>query len=605
MKHRKLNIRNRQSGGFVFLMLFCFAILSGGCNKKADTPPAGDLAPLVKKAEANDFEAQVLLGERYLDGVGVEKDLAKAKIWFETAANSGRADAKYQLGRMYAVGLGLPKDENKAFTLFGESAAKGDRDGIHALGLSYYIGTGTQQDLKKAIELWERSAALGKIRSEHYLGRAYELDGPSHDFKKAIEWYEKAIVHGNTDAIVDLSEMYRDGRGVSKDLQRAVSLLQKGADANNSFAQYSLGFMYSKGLGVQLDLAKALDLWMRAAESGDSNAQYEVGLAFLSGSSVPKDTSKAADWFLKAARQGNKLAQEAIGYLYATGEGVSKDLVLAYAWVNVASTFGGKDAQSNRDKFESQLTHDEKSEAQRLSSGWKVGAEMVREGAASASRSPKLGPNEKLTKRGAGTAFFVSKTGQAITNHHVVVGCTEVRQEGRDGAVRVKASDLVNDLALLETSQQVSQAAPIIGDPAKLRQGDDVVVFGFPLNTVLSSGGNLTPGVISALTGLGNNTSQIQITAPIQPGSSGSPVLNKKGEVVGVVSMKLSDAKMASATGSVGQSVNFAIGGQTLRAFISTQQVDFSTGTFSFFEKPAADLADEARKWTFVVECWK
>lgn len=117
--------------------------------------------------------------------------------------------------------------------------------------------------------------------------------------------------------------------------------------------------------------------------------------------------------------------------------------------------------------------------------------------------------------------------------------------------------------------------------------------------------GNLTPGIISALTGLGNNTSQIQITAPIQPGSSGSPVLNKKGEVVGVVSMKLSDSKMAKATGQVGQNVNFAVGGQTLKSFLDAHKVDYSKGGFMSFDKSTADLADEAKKWTTVVECWK
>jgi len=88
-------------------------------------------------------------------------------------------------------------------------------------------------------------------------------------------------------------------------------------------------------------------------------------------------------------------------------------------------------------------------------------------------------------------------------------------------------------------------------DPSSLQQGENVIVFGYPLNSVLSSGGNLTPGTLSALTGLGNNTSQIQITAPIQPGSSGSPVLSKKGSVIGVVSMKLDDGFAARTTGQI------------------------------------------------------
>ena len=70
--------------------------------------------------------------------------------------------------------------------------------------------------------------------------------------------------------------------------------------------------------------------------------------------------------------------------------------------------------------------------------------------------------------------------------------------------------------------------------------------------------------------------------------------------------MKLSDSKMAKATGQVGQNVNFAVGGQTLRSFLDAHQVTYSSGReFLVFDKSKADIADEARKWTTVVECWK
>jgi S1-C subfamily serine protease len=176
---------------------------------------------------------------------------------------------------------------------------------------------------------------------------------------------------------------------------------------------------------------------------------------------------------------------------------------------------------------------------------------------------------------------------------------------GREGVATVVASDAVNDLAFLKVSGSVNVAAVINSEPSKLRQGDEIVVFGFPLNSVLSSGGNLTLGIVSALTGLGNNSNQIQITAPIQPGSSGSPVMNTKGEVVGVVSMKLSDAKMAKATGQIAQNVNFAVGGQTLKSFLDAHKVEYATGGMLSFNKSTVDLADQARKWTTVVECWK
>ena len=283
-------------------------------------------------------------------------------------------------------------------------------------------------------------------------------------------------------------------------------------------------------------------------------------------------------------------------------------MVLAYAWTNLAVGKGGsteliqETAISNRDYFETQLSFIEKSEAQRLSSNWKMGQILVREDRPAVVNTGTPGV---LTKQVSSTAFFVSKLGQAITNNHVIDGCKEVRVEGRDGVAKVSTSDVVNDLALLQVPGAVNAAAAINSDPAKLRQGDDIVVFGFPLNAVLSSGGNLTPGIVSAVTGLGNNSNQIQITAPIQPGSSGSPVLNRKGEVVGVVSMKLSDSKMAKATGSVGQNVNFAVSGPTLKSFLDAHKVEYSTGGLMSFNKSTADLADEAKKWTTVVECWK
>ena len=81
--------------------------------------------------------------------------------------------------------------------------------------------------------------------------------------------------------------------------------------------------------------------------------------------------------------------------------------------------------------------------------------------------------------------------------------------------------------------------------------------------------------------------------------------MNKRGEVVGVISMNLSDAKMVAATGSTGQNVNFAVSGQTLKAFLDTHRVAYRSGTWFSWRKNIADIAENARKWTFVVECWR
>jgi hypothetical protein len=63
---------------------------------------------------------------------------------------------------------------------------------------------------------------------------------------------------------------------------------------------------------------------------------------------------------------------------------------------------------------------------------------------------------------------------------------------------------------------------------------------------------------------------------------------------------------MAKATGEIGQNVNFAISGQTLKAFLDKHKADYQDGAGYFaWEKDTADLAEDARRWTLVVECWK
>lgn len=360
-----------------------------------------------------------------------------------------------------------------------------------------------------------------------------------------------------------------------------------------------------KGQEVETPEKKLTEL-MKRSDRREAREQEALQIILIVKQDVPNDPAKAIEWYQKAAAQGNADAQSNLGVMYSLGKGVPLDRVLAYAWANLAASRGEENLVEVRDLVERSMTPAEIVEAQRLSSGWKNGQILAREGRSASEDAASSATSGRLKKMGTGTLFLVNTAGQAITNHHVVAECRELRIEGRDGLAKVVTEDAVNDLAIVQIPGEAKASAAITAEPGKLRQGEDIVVFGFPLNAVLSSGGNLTPGVVSALTGLGNNTNQIQITAPIQPGSSGSPVLNKKGELVGVVSMKLSDSKMVKATGQVAQNINFAVNGQTLRTFLDTHKVAYRSGAGFFTrEKTTADLADEARKWTLVLECWK
>ncbi len=565
-----------------------------------------DFARNQKEADTGKAEGQYALGEMYATGKGVQKDDIKAVEWYQKASAQGHVDAQASLGEIYMLGSCIPKDAAKALDWLQKAAMLGHAKAQFNLGLMYDNGEGVPKDAIKAFEWYQKAAAHGNTEAQTSIGVMYEKgDGVPKDYAKAFEWTQKAAAQGNAVAQSNLGEIFIKGEGMPKNSIKAFDWFQKAAEKGSDNAQNRLGQAYFHGDGVLKDAVKAVEWYQKAGAQGNITALNHLGVSFLDGIGVPKDYVKALTFFKKAAAQGYDDAQNNLGSMYYSGQGVSKDWVLAYAWYNLAAAQGDAQIQSNRNWLEKKLTAAERAEGQRLASNWKKG-NLLNKFDAEAFLNEKSSEPIKPKKQLTGTAFTVSSDGHALTNYHVINGCTEVKVAGREGNVKVITSDSVNDLALLQLPSKSDDIAQLNPDPSKLRQGEDVIVFGYPLNWALSSGGNLTPGTVSALSGLGNNSNQIQITAPIQPGSSGSPVMDKKGNVIAVVSMTLDDVKMTKITGQVGQSVNFAVNGQTVKAFLDANKVPYKTGGgFFSTEKSNADIADEARKWTVLVECWK
>jgi S1-C subfamily serine protease len=161
-----------------------------------------------------------------------------------------------------------------------------------------------------------------------------------------------------------------------------------------------------------------------------------------------------------------------------------------------------------------------------------------------------------------GTGIIVSSDGEVLTNYHVIEGATEVRVRLRGATNALKAtvlsSDPGNDLALLKLSGVKDLTAAVFADPESLAVGDPVVAVGYAL--ALDGGPSVTAGIISAI----NRSFQIgdiwlnaliQTDAAISSGNSGGPLINLKGEVVGV-NTAVATGGMSSAANNVG----FAIG---------------------------------------------
>ncbi len=219
--------------------------------------------------------------------------------------------------------------------------------------------------------------------------------------------------------------------------------------------------------------------------------------------------------------------------------------------------------------------------------------------------APRAIPNAPQVRRqqggDLGTGFFVTASGLVLTNAHVVNRChqIDVTAAEQTSTARLLARDSADDLALLATGIHPQAVAAL---RLSARQGDAVAVYGFPLPGLLAPAGNVTFGNITALAGMGGSSAEMQISAPVQPGNSGGPVLDSGGDVVGVVVAKLDALRVAAATQDIPQNVNFAIKATVATDFLQAQGVTFTRGKARPPLSPAA-LAAAARPFTVQVEC--
>jgi S1-C subfamily serine protease len=214
-------------------------------------------------------------------------------------------------------------------------------------------------------------------------------------------------------------------------------------------------------------------------------------------------------------------------------------------------------------------------------------------------------PKSARTGTQTGTGFVISAGGHIVTNHHVIDGCVGDIKGNLTGdaatTLRVVNSDAANDLALLQGPAESFKAFARIRDRT-IHSGDSVVAIGFPYHGLLSSDFTVTTGIVSSLSGMLNDTRQLQISAAVQPGNSGGPLLDTSGEIVGVVVGKLDVLRVARYTGTIPENINFAIKTGALRDFLDNSVVPYETSAPGT-ELKTADIAANARGYTLLISC--
>ena len=205
-------------------------------------------------------------------------------------------------------------------------------------------------------------------------------------------------------------------------------------------------------------------------------------------------------------------------------------------------------------------------------------------------------------KVASGTGFYVSDQGHIITNHHVIDGCKNMKVHSKGKVLETLkiAYDELNDLALLKISGKPTHVFALSNESAFPLQ--DIVVAGFPFGDEISSSLKFTRGIVSSLTGIGNNYSEIQIDAAIQPGNSGGPIMDEFGNIVGVAVAKLDIKAIIEDYGVIPENTNFGVKSSAVRNLMEGNGIPFKSPNTEMISR--RELSQIATDGTVFLTCW-
>jgi uncharacterized protein len=461
------------------------------------------------------------------------------------------------------------KDYDSAYTVCLIAAEKGDAGGQYNIGYMFFNGVGVKQDYAMAASWYRKAAEQGNDVAQMGLGLLYDKGwGVKQDSAEAASWFQKST-----------ETVYPDFYG---SFSPAIIALKSLAEMGFSAAQYELATKYLDGHGVDKNRRSAEKWLFHSVSNNDKNEKsIELIEREFGWHCIPAGKSGCIDLINKPSIKHDK--NLSWYWSRSTFTKIPKSLDKAetaymlvsfnnYCVMNCNNrTLGNKSIgifDENLDSVRNIIIKNDEIEFKPLEPD--TYADRLFDYVCGTGNGPKKDANDKETSLGTG---WPVQPGYIVTNQHVINGknkITVISNTGKKFSAKLLLEDTVNDLALLQVNepQKLPPALPLAKSSTKT--GAKVFTIGYPHPDMMGAKPKLTEGIINAVTGYMDDPRTLQISVPVQGGNSGGPLLNMNGEVIGIVTSKLSAVKIFNWTGDLPQNVNYAVKAPYLTALISS-----------------------------------
>jgi TPR repeat protein len=273
-----------------------------------------------------------------------ENDAALKEKCKEFQALTGSEMSKLKV--LFAKGKNITADEGKLrLQLFTKYDANRECRSKKAYALHFAAIERWSNEIKNSKRIVSNSATDSDFEVKGLSAEAMAKKGKdayeAKNYAAAKGWFERAAALGNADAMMGMSWIYANGRGVPKNETDAMRWRRMSAENGNVDAMYGIGKNYEQGENVPQDYAEAMRWYKKAADRKDAVSMMSIADLYEKGRGVTKDPAEAMRWLRKAADLGNSFAAYSIGahYLFAMG-GIPKDESKGREWMKKAAALG-------------------------------------------------------------------------------------------------------------------------------------------------------------------------------------------------------------------------------------------------------------------------